>query len=314
MTELCKLSGIEKLRTTVYHPMCNGLAERFNRTLISMLGTLELEKKQDWKSHIQLLVYSYNAIPHESTKVAPFELMFGRKPLLPVDLRFDSNTRSNASEFIQNDYVKDLKLQMEKTRQIASAHLERARVKQKAQFDKKVNVNRLEVGDSVLVKKLAFDGPHKLADKFEEGIVRIIRQPNPDIPVFQVESEDGSRKTLHRNHLYLVHMEPEADSVSVTDSVSVEQELDSVAEHWPCSGSESSFSSVSESDVTVADDRSFATDANRNSEVGDAHHTAHIQTESDRYSIEEIERDASRPASRSSVDDANEIDALQDTG
>ena len=44
---LCKLTGIKKTRTTPYHPMGNGMVERFNRTLLNMMGTLTDKQKSD---------------------------------------------------------------------------------------------------------------------------------------------------------------------------------------------------------------------------------------------------------------------------
>lgn len=59
--ELCLLLNIQKTRTTPYHPMGNGICERFNRTLINMLGTLQPNQKQDWKTCIGPIVHAYNS-------------------------------------------------------------------------------------------------------------------------------------------------------------------------------------------------------------------------------------------------------------
>ena len=45
--ELCSIAGTEKSRTTPYHAMGNGQCERFNQTLLKMLGTLEDYQKSD---------------------------------------------------------------------------------------------------------------------------------------------------------------------------------------------------------------------------------------------------------------------------
>ena len=43
--ELCQVTGSQTSRTTPYHPMGNGMCERFDRALLGMLGTLQPHQK-----------------------------------------------------------------------------------------------------------------------------------------------------------------------------------------------------------------------------------------------------------------------------
>jgi len=63
------------------------------------------------------------------------------------------------------------------------------------------------------VKIVAFDGRHKLADKWEDDVYVILGQPNPSIPVYTVgkENGDGRKKVLHRNLLLPVGSLPRQD-------------------------------------------------------------------------------------------------------
>ena len=45
--ELIKWMEIDKLRMTVFHPSCNGVIERFHRTLNSMLAKTVNESQRD---------------------------------------------------------------------------------------------------------------------------------------------------------------------------------------------------------------------------------------------------------------------------
>ena len=92
--ELCTIADVEKSRTTPYHPMGNGQFERFNQTLLQMLGTLEESKKSDWKAHVPSHLHAYNSTFHDSTGYPPYFLMFGRHPRLAIDAFFGKTHRN----------------------------------------------------------------------------------------------------------------------------------------------------------------------------------------------------------------------------
>ena len=121
ISELCELTQIRKLRTTPYRPEENGSCERFNRTLISMLGTLPEDFKSEWPQHISTLTYAYNCTRSNATGFSPYYLLYGRQPLLPIDIEFSVYT-PELSEVITYKYVQKLKtrLEMLSTRQINS--------------------------------------------------------------------------------------------------------------------------------------------------------------------------------------------------
>lgn len=116
--ELCVLTNIKKSHTSVYHPQGNTGPERFNRTLLDMLGTLENSQKSDWKKYINTLVFAYNCTPHDSTGVSPYELMFGKSPRSPIDTMFQNAREENSSNRTTREYIDDLMERIETTKEI----------------------------------------------------------------------------------------------------------------------------------------------------------------------------------------------------
>ena len=199
--QLCKQIGTKKCRTTPYHPQGNGATERFNSTLLSMLGTLTDEKKADWKSYVSSLVHAYNSTRNDSTRYAPFYLMFGRHPRLPIDVALGIHPVDEAKSPGLPLFVENLRKRLRTAYDIASAHAEKASKRYKKVYDAKIRESILQVGDRVLVRKLGIKGKKKLENRWEES--PCVVKAHPHIPVYVIQREDGSGKerVLHRNLL-----------------------------------------------------------------------------------------------------------------
>ena len=79
MSHLYAMYGVEQSTTTPYNLRGNAPMERMNCTLINLFKSLPKEQKSNWPLHLPLLVFAYNAMPHDTTGYQPYELMFGHK-------------------------------------------------------------------------------------------------------------------------------------------------------------------------------------------------------------------------------------------
>uniref|UniRef100_A0A672GNT3 Gypsy retrotransposon integrase-like protein 1 n=1 Tax=Salarias fasciatus TaxID=181472 RepID=A0A672GNT3_SALFA len=177
--ELCQIAGIQKVRTTPYHPRGNPV-ERFNRTLLDMLGTLQNKDKSRWRDFVKPLVHAYNCSRNDVTGFTPYELMFGRQPRLPVDLAFGLPVQ-NSQHVSHSDYVRNLKSQLEESYKIAMKNAAKIAQKNKTRFDRRVTASDLEVGDRVLVRNVRIRGKHKISDKWE-SIVHVVTSRAGTLP------------------------------------------------------------------------------------------------------------------------------------
>lgn len=201
--ELCAIANVDKSRTTPYHPQGNGMAERFNQTLLNLLGTLEDEKKADWKSHISALVHAYNATRHESTGYTPYYLLFGRHPRLAIDAFLGIEPDKAAKHKDRSNYPAALAKRLAFAYKAASKEAQRQSQRHKKRYDLRVREAQLGPGDKVLVRKVGLQGRHKLADRWDRDTYVVVGQPTPDVPVYVVKREHGksATKTIHRNLL-----------------------------------------------------------------------------------------------------------------
>jgi transposase InsO family protein len=213
--ELCKLANVRKTRTTPFHPMGNPSAERFNRTLLRMLGTLAEDHKANWKDYLPSLVLAYNATKSSSTGFSPHFLMFGWHPRLSVDAFL--GTSPSDQQDSQHSYAAKLRDRMQYAYRVAGEAARKRADQNKVNYDQKVRENKLVVGDTVLVRNVNLQGRQKLAARWERDPYMVVAIPYEGQPVFQVrrESGNGPIRTLHRNMLLPFTSIPEDEVVSV---------------------------------------------------------------------------------------------------
>ena len=67
-TKVCKLLNISKVNTSGYHPQTDGLVEKINSTMISMLSNVAETSGRDWDKHLPFILFAYHAAVHDSTQ------------------------------------------------------------------------------------------------------------------------------------------------------------------------------------------------------------------------------------------------------
>ena len=78
LQEVYRAIGIHKVSTTAYHPQTDGLVERFNRTLTSMLAKTSQLGGLDWDDRLPHILFACRS-ERESTHE-----FYMRDPLLPT--------------------------------------------------------------------------------------------------------------------------------------------------------------------------------------------------------------------------------------
>ena len=127
-------------------------------------------------------------------------MLYGRQPLLPIDVEFDVFT-PDLLEAVNYKYVQELKSRLEHEFQKANEFCNKEAFRSKMRFYKTAKCSKLFPGDLVLVRRKGFTTKHKIADKWETEPYEIVSQRSDGLPVYTVFRDDMER-TLHCNMLF----------------------------------------------------------------------------------------------------------------
>ena len=205
MHEIGRLLSLKQLTTTPYHPICNGLVEKFNGTLKNMVKKLCEEKPKDWDRYLVPLLFAYREVPQATLGFSPFELLYGRMIRRPEsvlkDLWTDEQTSSDVK--LSYQYVLELRQRLEETISLAQDQLKQKQNVYKHYYDRKTRSRNFKQGDSVLL--LLPTSSNKLLMQWKGPFVVLEKLGVND---YKVQLPSGP-KVFHANLLKLYHSRSE---------------------------------------------------------------------------------------------------------
>jgi len=186
-----------------YQPQTQGLVERFNGTLATMIRKHVSTDQTDWDVSLPWLLWSYNSSVQASTGFSPFEVLFGTPARAPLAALGPASVKPNKAT---REYIAQLNNAIVSTQKTVSAALEQARAVAKAQYDKSHRAVEYPINSLVmillhrprkgLIPKLQpqFTGPFQIIRKINDTTYEI-RRPTGDqtllvVPVRQMKRYD----------------------------------------------------------------------------------------------------------------------------
>ena len=71
-----------------------------------MLVKFTHDKKDEWDLFLETCLFAYNTSKHESSLHTPFELMFGRRAVIPLDVKIEKKKGNEIlDEYLANTSV-----------------------------------------------------------------------------------------------------------------------------------------------------------------------------------------------------------------
>lgn len=193
LTELCDLFKIRINYSTAYHHETLGTVERSHRVFNEYLRAYVDENISDWDTYLNYFTFFHNTNPNTvfDTKFSPYELVFGKLPVIPSEI---AKTKTDPLYNIEN-YSKEVKYRLQKTHQLAKELIEKHKLRNKRFFDRHSNPLQLTVNEKVLLQKQPYD---KFKSIYEGPF--IVKSIN-DCNVTLYDNKTKKSKTVHKNRL-----------------------------------------------------------------------------------------------------------------
>ena len=182
--EFMKASQVTKVTSTAGHPRTQGLVERQNRTLLTLLRVSCSRRMRDWDCHLDEVLGAYNSTRHATTGFSPYMLTRGTEKAIPLTYL---NPEFASRSFPTHDaYLDHVLARLQEILDLVRRNMHQAQLRQKLKYDRAIQAKAYKPGDFVWVfcrygpqkgsLKLmrAWRGPHRIFHTLQDGRVYIL--------------------------------------------------------------------------------------------------------------------------------------------
>jgi len=144
--------GIKVLNSSPYYAQANGQAKASNKGIINLIKRKIEENLRRWHTLLNEASWSYRMACHGSTKVSPYQLVYGHDAVLPWEIKTGSRRLSFQDQLAADDYATLMKDELDdlaghRLRALISIEENKKRVAR--WYDKKVKAKEFANGDLV---------------------------------------------------------------------------------------------------------------------------------------------------------------------
>ena len=190
---LNEVLGVNKLRTTAYHPRTDGMVERSNRTIIDILSKYSKEEP-DWDLRLPLVLFAIRTSDHATTGFSPFKLVYGQEARIPWDIVY--GLAPNNEPLPREEWVAKRKRDMVKLFKMTKDHTLKNQFHQKSYYDRhrRGKFNEFDEGEQIMLCDPAiraksgklnrpWSGPFTIKEKISPALYRITLGNGKDLIV-----------------------------------------------------------------------------------------------------------------------------------
>jgi transposase InsO family protein len=183
--ELCDQIGTKIHFASVRHPESNGLVERANGIIMTVIMNLIFNQpREKWPEELIKVVWSHNTTVSKSTGFTPFKLLFGDEAKTG-SIRTTASTEDEADYHVAKDTIAGVRLH-------AVENINKYQAETIKWRDRKVRLKNIKPGHMVLRRvanpdtvgklQLKWEGPFLVVSSSRPGSYRLKDMDGNDIP------------------------------------------------------------------------------------------------------------------------------------